>query len=246
MLQPRLLPIVIFAAVSLLAVKTFGFIASDGRERAAFFSALEQRLFARAPAAADDDLLVTGSAGQARSGQGIQHTLAAQQREQERRTSGPLPPPPAIPANVGGAPSQAERALAERLQERRQELEARTRDLEMRENLLKAAEKRLDDRIGELKALESKGTEATDHLKSLVVMYEAMRPRDAARIFDRLDSKVLLEVVNLMNPRKVSEILALMQPEAAERLTVELARRRGEAARNVPSTDLPRVGSNTK
>jgi flagellar motility protein MotE (MotC chaperone) len=43
-------------------------------------------------------------------------------------------------------------------------------------------------------------------------------------VFDRLDLKVLVPVVNAMNPRKMSEVLAAMSPEAAERLTVELAK----------------------
>ena len=44
------------------------------------------------------------------------------------------------------AASPGERALLERLQERRQELDARARELELRESLLKAAEKKLEAR----------------------------------------------------------------------------------------------------
>ena len=58
-------------------------------------------------------------------------------------------------------------------------------------------------------------------------MYENMKAKDAARIFDRLDMKILVEVATQIKPRKMSEILAQMSPEAAERLTVELARRAG-------------------
>ena len=54
-------------------------------------------------------------------------------------------------------------------------------------------------------------------------MYETMKPKDAAKIFDRLDPKVLLEVASQIKPQRMSEILAVMSPEAAERLTVELA-----------------------
>ena len=56
-------------------------------------------------------------------------------------------------------------------------------------------------------------------------MYETMKPRDAAKIFDRLDVSVLLEVASQINPRNMSEILAQMSPERAEQLTVELANR---------------------
>jgi hypothetical protein len=46
----------------------------------------------------------------------------------------------------GQAVSPSERAILERLQSRRQELEARAREIDIRESLLKAAEKRIDPR----------------------------------------------------------------------------------------------------
>ena len=59
-----------------------------------------------------------------------------------------------------------------------------------------------------------------------------MKPKDAARIFDRLDMKILVEVSTHISPRNMSEILAQMSPEAAERLTVELANRARAVARS--------------
>jgi flagellar motility protein MotE (MotC chaperone) len=56
-------------------------------------------------------------------------------------------------------------------------------------------------------------------------MYENMKPRDAAKIFDRLDVGVLLEMASLINPRNMSEILAQMSAGRAEHSTVELATR---------------------
>ena len=52
-----------------------------------------------------------------------------------------------------------------------------------------------------------------------------MKPKDAAKVFDRLEMSVLYEIASKIAPRKMSDIMGLMQPEAAERLTVELARR---------------------
>ncbi|GGH26439.1 hypothetical protein GCM10007036_34230 [Alsobacter metallidurans] len=142
--------------------------------------------------------------------------------------------------------SPAEKSLLQRLGERREQLDDRQRELDTRENLLKAADKKIEARINELKELEGKSAASEDGaqpgaapadpaapakppsaaagLKNLVTMYEAMKPKDAAKVFDRLDLKVLVPVVNAMNPRKMSEVLAAMSPEAAEKLTVELAR----------------------
>jgi flagellar motility protein MotE (MotC chaperone) len=136
--------------------------------------------------------------------------------------------------------SGSEKMLLERLQERRKELEARSRDLELRESLIKAAEKQLDAKLGE-PGEEGKDAEAPERIKSLVIMYESMGPKEAAKIFDRLEAKTLVELVNQMNPRKVSEIMAKMQPEAAERMTLELARGKGHADKAMPATDLKRI-----
>ena len=108
--------------------------------------------------------------------------------------------------------------MLERLQTRRQELDTRNRELEMRENLLKAAEKRLEAKVTELKGTEGRVNTAmgtrdkveAERFKSIVSMYENMKPKDAARIFDRLDMKILVDVSTQMNPRKMSEILAQM------------------------------------
>ena len=58
-------------------------------------------------------------------------------------------------------------------------------------------------------------------------MYENMKAKDAAKVFDRLNMRVLVEVVNAMNPRRMSDILGQMTPEVAERLTIEIANRSG-------------------
>ncbi|MGL5734698.1 MAG: MotE family protein, partial [Beijerinckiaceae bacterium] len=138
------------------------------------------------------------------------------------------------PADLGAShASPSERALLERLSNRREQIENRAREIDTREALLKAAEKKLDNRVGDLKAIEDRLQASLDNreqsqaiaLKNLVTMYETMKPKEAARVFDRLDMKVLIPVVQKMNPRKMAEILAAMQPEAAEKLTVALATR---------------------
>ncbi len=145
------------------------------------------------------------------------------------------------------APS--ERAILERLQARRQELEARQREIEIRESLLKAAEKRIDSKVEEMKAVESRISVTAaeqkeaevQRLKGLVTMYESMKPKDAARVFDRLEMGVLIEIASQIAPRKMSDIMGLMQSESAERLTVELARRAGGIAAERSASDLPKI-----
>ena len=156
-----------------------------------------------------------------------------------------------IPVNQPPLTSAAERALLERLHQRRQQLDARARELDIRDSLLKAAEKKLEAQQAAKQASDAKGggpaarrkdNEAT-RFKSIVTMYETMKPKDAAKIFDRLDINVLLEVASQINPRQMAEILAQMTPAAAERLTVELAARSGAigADKAASPSDLPKI-----
>ena len=145
--------------------------------------------------------------------------------------------------------SPAERAILERLQSRRQELETRAREIDIRENLLKAAEKRIESKVEELKAIESRAATEKEQkaeaentrLKGLVTTYESMKPKDAAKVFDRLEMPVLIEIASQIAPRKMSDIMGLMQTDAAERLTVELARRAGGDKSDGGAADLPKI-----
>ena len=79
-------------------------------------------------------------------------------------------------------------------------------------------------------------------LKSLITMYENMKPRDAAKIFNGLDDGVLVEVASKINPRTMSEILAQMQADVAQRLTVELASKAQQGLQaGAGPVDLPKI-----
>jgi flagellar motility protein MotE (MotC chaperone) len=161
------------------------------------------------------------------------------------------PPPPGAPQPIDLTKPQmtaGERAVLESLMQRRQELEARAREIEVRENLLKASEQRIEARLQELAEAEAKLKGAVTKrdeaevakFKNLVSMYENMKAKEAAKVFDRLELRILVEVVNMMNPRRMSDILALMSTEAAERLTIEIANRSGPD-RPAPATELPKI-----
>ncbi len=166
----------------------------------------------------------------------------------------------------------SERAILEGLAVRRDELDKRAQDLDLRAKLLEAAEKRLNDRVNQLQSIETQlgvagggapaavppanasapagapvpsgaasasppsaavapagatpGTPAaagappvSDQLAPLVALYEGMKPKAAAAVFDKLDTGTLLELALHMNPRKLSPIIAAMDPEKASRIT---------------------------
>jgi len=297
----RLVPIVVFAAASLLALKALGLFAEDSEVFAKINSAWATLTTeaasdgtgaqTKAPEASlpaqrsfeqgsSDDPEYTGAIGGAKAGSADQGTTGAGETsgvktklaEEQHTDSKPsdtkqsssqppdnkpsdgnqpdsksLPLTPSPPEGEPLRPSAGERAVLEALNQRRQELDTRTRELDIRESLLKGAEKRIETRLGELKAMEERINSATQkkddvdaaRFKGLVIMYENMKPKDAAKIFDRLDLKVLVEVAGQINPRRMADILAQMSPEVAERLTMELANRPG-SEKSAPD-ELPKI-----
>jgi len=129
--------------------------------------------------------------------------------------------------------TRSELQLLANLAERRDTLEARAKDLDLRENLLLATEERIDEKITALKHIEGRiegllakyDQQEEQQIKSLVKTYESMKAKDAARIFNRLDMKILLAVVQRMKEVKMAAVLAKMNAAKAEALTVELATR---------------------
>lgn len=129
--------------------------------------------------------------------------------------------------------NRAEIELLQSLNARRKEIEKREREFELREKTLAAAESSLVEKIDELRSLKSKveslltqhDEEQEARMRSLVKIYESMKPKDAARILASLDGEILLDVIERMREAKTAPILALLSPDKAQRITVKLAER---------------------
>lgn len=141
--------------------------------------------------------------------------------------------------------TQAEIDLLQRLADRRELLATREQEMEMREGLLVAAEERIDRKISELKEFQATiekliktyDDQQTAKIQSLVKIYENMKPKDAARIFEEMDMDTLLMVTERMKERKLAPIMAKMNPAKATEMTVELSR-----LRNLPNEQLKAGG----
>ena len=237
----RVIPVVVVAITGLAVLKIAGLVLDGGYvfdygARAAKKSWAQDNLnFPGGP----KEVEITGSV------QG-----APNEKKDEKKNEAPKPDAPETKAEADAPPpvSASERAILERLQARRQELDARAREIDIRESLLKAAEKRIEEKSADLKATEARVSAASGQkdeaesarMKNIVTMYEAMKPKDAAKVFDRLEMGVLIEIALQIKPQKMSDIMGLMQAEAAERLTVEMARRAG-ADKSAAVPDLPKI-----
>jgi flagellar motility protein MotE (MotC chaperone) len=94
-----------------------------------------------------------------------------------------------------------------------------------------AAERRLDERLTELHTLENTVNQLLGQLDqaqaqriaNLVDVYQRMRAKDAATVFDGLDDGVLVQVASRMRQANLAEVMGKMQPTRARRLTQMLA-----------------------
>jgi flagellar motility protein MotE (MotC chaperone) len=146
-------------------------------------------------------------------------------------------PSPALPSPDGAAAApitDGERTVLLELRRRSQQLDARAAAVNARESILAAAEQKLEAQAQALTALQKKlqDLEAARTQReetgwqSLVKLYEDMKPRDAATIFNDLDMPVLLSLVDRMKELKAAPILAAMNPDKARDVTAGLAKLR--------------------
>lgn len=172
-------------------------------------------------------------------------SVAELQAQQPPKPAAPASSAPAAPAAPAAAPAAAgdaagegrtptEMDVLEKLRERRTAIDARERDVERREEMLRAAESQIDRKVAEMKTLQSTiegllrqyNDQEDNKMRSLVKIYENMKPKEAAKIFEQLDMSILLEVVERMKEQKVAPIMAEMDPMKAKGVTAELAQRR--------------------
>jgi flagellar motility protein MotE (MotC chaperone) len=171
--------------------------------------------------------------------------------DQTREPAKPAPaqqksPAPVAPAEAAPSPvSDSERALLQDLRQRRQELDTREAALKTRESMLVAAEQKLSARLAQLEALQKKleVLDAAQQAKEeagwqgLVKVYEVMKPKDAATIFNDLSMPVLLQLMDRMKDAKAALVMAAMNTDKARDVTAQLARMRtGRDASGAPLT----------
>jgi flagellar motility protein MotE (MotC chaperone) len=219
----RLLPLTMLMAFMLLGLKV-GEVMRDGR----------MLLLSFAQASAQSE----GSKDAAKPGdkdKGPDKKDDAAKKEDEPKVN----PPSTESDDSEDAPpkhefSQVEVDLLQSLAKRRQELDEWAKQIQLKDNMLTAEEQRINSKIDSLQKVKKQvenllaqyNEQEDAKIRSLVKIYENMKPKDAARIFEELDMPVLLMVVDRMSERKVAPVLAAMSPTKAKDVTVQLAEQR--------------------
>ena len=127
--------------------------------------------------------------------------------------------------------SRSEIALLQQLRHRRKQLDARAAAVSVREAAMAAAELKITARLAELKSLQQQMADASSAVKqkesagwqSMAKLYEAMRPRDAAVLCNKLAMPILVQMMDHMKSAKAAAVLQAMDPDKAVDATSALA-----------------------
>lgn len=145
---------------------------------------------------------------------------------------------------VAGAMAQSNPAegrfgtgIRQQLSERDRAAAARARQLDLREQAARAAERRMAASPAAPAASASPvsptPTPAPDaepsedeRLNDLAKIYQAMKPKAAARIYEQLSLEVQVKIAARMRERSAAQIMVAMNPKAAAELSMAIAKRR--------------------
>jgi flagellar motility protein MotE (MotC chaperone) len=127
-------------------------------------------------------------------------------------------------ACLTGSFVQAARDKMTRLEQKEVEVEERIR-------VMQVAEQRVQEQLARLDAAREKISEAAQSAESkmskdnlrLMQMYEQMKAKDAAEIFNEMDPQVAAVLLRSMKEQKSSQILAAMEPKKAYDVTLMLS-----------------------
>ena len=133
-----------------------------------------------------------------------------------------------LPTNT--AFTQSEIMILQELAERREALDLRAQEIDKRAIQLKVTEEEINKKLRQLKDYEQKlekliniySEQEQENLNAMIKMYTAMKPKDAARIFNNLDMNITVALLKGMKPSTSSAILSQMDSQKAQAVTAEL------------------------
>ena len=127
--------------------------------------------------------------------------------------------------------------LIQIVKEREMQLDEKSAEIANRQLVLESLEDRIKVQISELETAEQKlaetlaiadGAAETD-LNRLTTVYEAMKPQNAARVFENMDLTFAAGFLSRMEPQSAAAVLSEMPPELAYSVSVVMAGRNARA-----------------
>ena len=129
---------------------------------------------------------------------------------------------------------EGEKGLLAAINRRQNELDAREKDVRLREERLGLMKKDIDDKIAELNRVrkdiaafaERIDAANNERVKKLVKIYEAMNPEEAAPRIEKLETETAVQILTVMTEKKAAKILEFMNVERSAALSQSLKLKR--------------------
>ncbi len=160
-----------------------------------------------------------------------------QKKKDKTEKEKPCPPCPECPDPA--------KVVLRGLEEKRNMIEKKSKELDQQRKDLETYEEQLDEKLASLKALkkqiesdlallnkaksrkeQEKQAAYNAKINRLVKMYAGMKPKNAARIVDKMDINVAQEIFSKMREASASQILSYVDSEKAARISERLAFKR--------------------
>lgn len=134
--------------------------------------------------------------------------------------------------------SPKEIQMLQSLLERKSQLEKEETHLHQKSGELKVITEQINQKITHLSALQENlkkllheyNSQDQQKNRNVAKIYEDMKPKDAARIFEILDMPMILDMMENMKESKISSILSNVKPEKAKEITARFLERRKMAS----------------
>ena len=142
-------------------------------------------------------------------------------------------------------------SIEQYLTQRDAEAARRKRGLDLREQATRAAQTRLEADLAarqkETEVAAAPGAAAPAEppeaqFDELARIYQAMKPKAAAVVFEQLDMEVQMKVAQRMRERSTALVMAAMTPKGAAALSMALARKSARMAAAAPPQQMARKG----
>ena len=134
-------------------------------------------------------------------------------------------------------PDESTEQLVHAIQEKSQSLRQKESSIASQELALALSHQAVDQKLAELKqaednllqAISISQTAAQSDVQNLTSVYAAMKPKQAARLFEEMDSEFASGFLGLMPPESAADILAGLSPQKAYAISILLAGRNANA-----------------
>jgi len=143
------------------------------------------------------------------------------------------PPPEPEPVKTAKCSSTSSAEVFSYLEQKEMELKRKERNLQEQEQHLLEMQKEVEQKLQELivvqKDIQNFRTEKAENktagVRSLAQIYGSMKPKEAAKLLENMDEKLVVSVVSTLKSNEAADIFAVMDSKKAAKISEALTQR---------------------